>query len=149
MQAVIFIGVQATGKSTFYKEHFFNTHLRISLDQLKTRHREKVFVDACLQSKQSFVVDNTNPTIEDRKRYITPAKDAKFEVVGYYFESTIRDSIQRNQSRHGKEQIPVASIRNTYFRLQPPSLNEGFDTLYHVTIDLKGLFVVEPWIEEV
>ncbi|MBN1315005.1 MAG: hypothetical protein JXA42_06040 [Anaerolineales bacterium] len=38
MQAVIFIGIQATGKSTFFKERFFNTHVRISLDLLKTRN---------------------------------------------------------------------------------------------------------------
>jgi len=36
MEAVIFTGIQAVGKSTFYKEHFFTTHVRINLDMLKT-----------------------------------------------------------------------------------------------------------------
>jgi predicted kinase len=31
MQAVIFIGIQATGKSTFFKEMFFTTHIRINI----------------------------------------------------------------------------------------------------------------------
>ena len=62
MQAVIFIGIQATGKSTFFKERFFDTHIRIDLDMLKTRHREGIFLKACLQSGQKSVVDNTNLT---------------------------------------------------------------------------------------
>ena len=32
MEAVIFIGIQASGKSTFFKERFFNTHVRINLE---------------------------------------------------------------------------------------------------------------------
>jgi predicted kinase len=46
MEAVIFVGIQGTGKSTFYKERFFDTHVRINLDMLKTRHREKLLVQA-------------------------------------------------------------------------------------------------------
>lgn len=44
MDAVIFVGLQAAGKSTFYRERFFTTHLRISLDQLHTRHRERALL---------------------------------------------------------------------------------------------------------
>ena len=61
MEALIFVGLQASGKSTFYKERFFTTHLRINLDMLRTRHRERLLIGACLEAKQPFVVDNTNP----------------------------------------------------------------------------------------
>ena len=149
MQAVIFIGVQATGKSTFFKERFFNTHVRISLDLLKTRHREKIFLDACLQSGQKFVVDNTNPTIEDRIRYILPAKGAKFEIIGYYFESKLSASLERNQCRLEKQCIPDKGIVATYHKLQPPTVSEGFDKLFYVKIDPQGEFIVEEWQDEV
>jgi predicted kinase len=149
MQAVIFIGVQATGKTTFFKERFFNTHIRISLDMLKTRHREKILLNACLNSQQSFVVDNTNPTIEDRKRYILPAKQAKFEVVGYYFESKMNASLARNQQRLGKQRIPEAGIRAAYHKLQIPTPAEGFDKLLYVKIDPLGSFIVQEWQDEV
>ena len=99
MQAIIFIGIQATGKTTFYVQRFLNTHVRISLDLLRTRHREARFLDACLQTQQRFVVDKTNPTKEDRKRYIELARHAGYEVVGYYepsckvdFELPMRDA---------------------------------------------------------
>lgn len=39
MEAVIFVGVQASGKTMFYYERFFDTHIRLSLDMLKTRAR--------------------------------------------------------------------------------------------------------------
>jgi predicted kinase len=41
MEAVIFVGIQASGKSTFYCQRFFATHMRISLDMLRTRRRER------------------------------------------------------------------------------------------------------------
>ncbi len=145
MQAVILIGVQATGKSTFFKERFADTHVRINLDMLLTRHREKLILEACLKAGQSFAVDNTNPSVQDRQRYIVPAKNANFEVVGYYFESRMTDTLQRNQARFGKERIPMAGIRKTFYRMQVPSLSEGFDKLYHVKLDPQGLFVVEEW----
>lgn len=75
MEAVIFVGLQASGKSTFYKEHFFLTHVRVNLDMLKTRHREKRFLETCIETGQRFVVDNTNPSRAEREVYIRAAKD--------------------------------------------------------------------------
>jgi predicted kinase len=50
MEAIIFIGLQASGKSTFYKENFFNSHLRISNDLLKTKNRESRLIDFCIET---------------------------------------------------------------------------------------------------
>ncbi|AEV69291.1 AAA family ATPase [Acetivibrio clariflavus] len=149
MEAVIFIGIQATGKSTFYKERFFKTHIRINLDMLKTRIREDIFLDACIKAKQPFVVDNTNPSVEDRKKYIDIAKNAKFRVVGYYFQSNIADAIMRNEKREGKERISLAGIKSTHAKLQLPSPEEGFDELYYVKIGEENKFVVEEWKNEI
>jgi predicted kinase len=149
METVIFIGIQATGKSTFYKEKFFRTHMRINLDMLKTRNRENKFLDACIQAKQPFVVDNTNSTAEDRRKYIEQAKRAGFKVIGYYFQSGINEAVLRNKEREGKERIPLVGIRSTHAKLQLPDLNEGFDELYYVRIDEGNKFVVEGWRNEI
>lgn len=85
MQLIIFIGIQASGKSTFYQHYFYHTHLRINLDMLKTRHREKLIFEACLASKTKCVIDNTNVSAEDRARYIHQAKQAGFQIIAYYF----------------------------------------------------------------
>ena len=50
MEAILFIGIQASGKSTFFAERFFKTHVRINLDMLRTRHREELLVKACLEA---------------------------------------------------------------------------------------------------
>jgi predicted kinase len=148
-QAIIFIGVQATGKSTYFKERFADTHVRINLDMLKTRHREKLILEACIETHQSFVVDNTNPMIEDRRRYMVPAKAANFEVIGYYFQSKLTASLLRNQQRVDKQRIPMAGVMAAYRKLQVPTLEEGFDKLYYVHIDTQASFIVEEWHDEV
>lgn len=145
MEIVIFIGMQASGKSTFYKEHFFRTHIRINLDMLKTRGKERTLIDACMKAKQSFVVDNTNPTVEDRKSYIEAARGAGAKVVGYYFRSDIVECIERNNARISKERVPIIALRRTHLKLQPPTYDEGFDELYHVKICGANEFAVEEW----
>ncbi|WP_197529108.1 ATP-binding protein [Aeoliella mucimassa] len=40
MEVVVFIGLQASGKSTFYKQRFVDTHMRLNLDMLRTRYRD-------------------------------------------------------------------------------------------------------------
>lgn len=148
MEAIIFMGMQATGKSTFYKERFFKTHIRINLDMLKTRPKEKVLVDTCLKAKLSFVVDNTNPTVGDREWYIEAARGAGFKVVGYYFRPDIALCMERNRGRTDKERIPEAALWRTYSRLQPPTYDEGFDEIYLVTMSETGEFIVENWRSE-
>ena len=76
MEAIIFTGLQGSGKSSFYKERFFTTHMRISLDLMRTRNRERQFLALCLETGQRFVIDNTNPTRQDRAKYIEAAKEA-------------------------------------------------------------------------
>ena len=143
MEAVIFSGLQATGKTTFYKERFLNTHIRISLDLLRTRHREALFLRACFAARQPFVVDNTNITRDQRQIYIELSKQAGFEVVGYYFESEIKDILRRNQQRSGKAVVPKGGIFGMKKRLQVPIRDEGFDDLFKVTIQPDNTFLVE------
>ena len=144
MQMIIFTGVQASGKSSFYLLHLSHSHLRINLDMLKTRHRENIIFEACLASKTKLVIDNTNPTVEDRKRYIQRAKDAGFEVIGYFFETDLVSSLKRNAFRVGQANIPEVGVRATFKKLQPPHFNEGFDQLFHVKIIGNGEFSIQP-----
>lgn len=141
MEAIIFTGIQASGKSEFYLRNFFQTHIRINLDMLKTRHREKLILKACLEAKQSFVVDNTNPSIESRAIYIQLAKAANFEVVSYYFHTSAADSIERNQKRQGTARVPNVAIFTTQKKLEIPCKSEGFDRLYQVEIESRQFVV--------
>jgi predicted kinase len=146
MEAVLFVGIQGSGKTSFYRERFFDSHIRISLDMLKTRRREELLLAACLQGKQPFVVDNTNPLPTDRARYIEPARAIGFRVIAYFFETNLRDAIRRNNQRAGKQRIPVPGVASTFRKLQAPTMEEGFDELYTVRLSPVNTFLVETGI---
>jgi hypothetical protein len=88
-------------------------------------------------------VDNTNVTIADRARYIALARAAHFRVVGYYFPSTVEDARRRNAARSGKARIPIVGIYARQKRLEPPTLSEGFDALFTVTLSADQTFTVD------
>ena len=148
MEAIIFCGIQATGKTTFFKDKFFKTHIRISLDQLKTRNREDKFLHLCIDTKQPFVIDNTNPTKHDREKYISIAKNKQFKVIGYYFQSKIKDALLRNSQRQGKENIPAIGIQGTFNKLEIPKIEEGFDQLFYVELSDNN-FIIKEWTNEI
>ena len=147
MEAILFIGIQGSGKSSFFKERFYSTHMRINRDMLKTARRERAFVETCLRTQQPFVIDKTNPRREQRAEYIAPAKAAGFRVIGYYFKCSTREAIGRNERRTGKAKVPVIGILAAYKQLEVPTLDEGFDELYSVRLDAENRFVVEPATE--
>lgn len=141
MEAVVFCGVQASGKSTFYADRFFDSHVRINLDMLRTRNRERILLQACLDARQPFVADNTNPTAAERKIYVEPALAAGFRAVCYFFDVSTREAIGRNQ--HRARQVPVFGILGTYKRVEPPVLDEGFSQIFRVRPGEDDWFVVE------
>ena len=142
MEAVILVGVQGAGKSTFYRERFFDTHVRINLDMLRTRDRERQLLNACLDAGQSFVVDNTNPQASDRARYVGPARAKGFRVIAYFFDVPLRDAMQRNNQRKLRQKIPAVAVAGTHKKLERPSKDEGFDQIFTVQVAEPDRFVV-------
>lgn len=148
MEAIIFTGIQGSGKSSFYKEKFFNTHVRISMDLLNTRNKEKQFIEKCIELHQRVVIDNTNPTKESRRKYIKEFQDANYRVIGYYFQSKIDICLERNAQRIGKSKIPEIGILSTFKKLEIPEIEEGFNELYYVEIE-RGKFIIKKWENEI
>ncbi|NLN04696.1 MAG: AAA family ATPase [Clostridiaceae bacterium] len=147
MKAVIFTGLQASGKTTFFKQYFENEYVHVNLDTLKTRNKERLLLEECFEKNLKFVVDNTNPTRENRQRYISLAKEKGYKVIGYYFKSDINGCLKRNAIRNEKN-IPDKALFATHKKLEIPSFEEGFDELYYVHITDTG-FKVEDWTDEV
>lgn len=149
MEAIILIGIQASGKSTFCRQRLFDSHIRINMDMLRTRNRERLLLKACVEGRQAFVVDNTNPSRLEREPYIRAAKENGFSVVGYYFQSKASECLQRNAARTDKESIPEKGVLGTAKRLELPRYDEGFDKLYYVQIVGADEFSIVEWNDEI
>lgn len=148
MEAVIFVGVPGSGKSSFFKERLFNSHVRISLDLLKTRNREQRLLDLCLATEQRFAIDNTNPAKHERFAYIEAAKANRFKIAGYYFCSKVEECLRRNAARPADQRVPEVAILSSAKKLELPTFDEGFDQLYYVRLIESG-FLVEGWRDDV
>ncbi len=146
MDLTILIGLQASGKSTFYRARFAATHVHVSKDLMgHNRHkarRQQELIAAALAAGQSVVVNNTTPTVEERAPLIALGHAYGATVIGYYFESGAGASLERNKGREGAARVPDVAIFATVKRLQRPSYTEGFDRLYDVRIVGDGAFEV-------
>jgi len=147
LELVIFIGLQASGKSTYFRERFASTHELVSKDLFpnnRNRNRRQAqLIEAALGAGSSVVVDNTNPTVEDRQPLIRLGGEHGAKIVGYYFEATAREGVERNRLRAGKAKVPDVAIYATAKKLVPPSYSEGFDELFRVRLTGSS-FEVRP-----
>ena len=144
VEAVLFCGIQGSGKTRFYREHFFESHVRISMDMLRTRNRQRVLRAACLETLQPFVLDNTNASRAEREGTIAPALASRFRVVGYYFDVSTTEALARNEQRSEGRRVPISGLLGTWKRLEVPTLEEGFAELFRVRPHPHERWLVEP-----
>lgn len=148
-ECVIFIGLPASGKTTFYQRRFSGTHAHISKDLWpnvgRKDARQATLLRAALLAGESVVVDNTNPAVSDRAALIALAREFGARVVGYYFTAATREAVGRNRGRDARGRVPDVAIFTKAKRMSPPSFAEGFDELYRVSIGADNEFIVEPF----
>jgi predicted kinase len=151
VELVLLVGLQASGKSSFYRARFAATHGHVSRDNFPNNRnparRQAVLVEEALRAGRSVVVDNTNPTPEDRAPLVALGKALGAEVVGYYFESVLGECLERNRARAGKARVPDVALYVTASKLRRPSFAEGFDRLYHVRMSVGG-WDVRDWPDD-
>jgi predicted kinase len=146
VELVIFVGLQASGKSTFFRERFAATHAHVSKDLFRNNRdrnrRQAQLIEAALGKGVSVVVDNANPTVEDRMSLIRLGRRFGAKIVGYYFDSTVRQSIGRNRQRVGADQVPDVAVYATAKKLERPAYREGFDERFSVRMTGDSTFDV-------
>jgi len=151
MELVIFMGLQGSGKSTFYQARFAQTHAYVSKDLLRNNRqperRQRVLIQEAFAEGRSVVVDNTHPRVEDRVGLVALARAHGAQVVGYFFVPDLQGSLRRNALRVGKARVPPVALFATAKKLVPPSRAEGFDVLYRVEAASEGQFRVERWTD--
>jgi predicted kinase len=126
-EAVILVGLQGSGKTTWFRENFAQTHVHVSRDIQKTAAAEAALIADCLRKRSSFVIDDTNATRQARAPFIRGAKAAGYRVIACFFDVPVRTAIGRNNHRKDKRPIPVPAILKTAKQIEKPAIEEGFD----------------------
>jgi predicted kinase len=152
-ELVVFSGLQASGKTTFYRERFATTHQLVSKDAWpNARNREarqRLLIDEHLRAGRSVVVDNTNPTPAEREPLVAIARAAGARAVSYAFVAAVGAALARNASRTGRARVPDAGIYSVAKRLCPVLASEGFDQRFVVELADRGFVVTEILAAEV
>ena len=144
MELVVFVGLQASGKSTFFRERFAESRFAESYQHVSKdlfphnrnkNRRQEHLLRAALSAGRCVVVDNTNPTLEDRRALIGLGGEYGARIVGYFFDASVSECIRRNEVREGKARVPDVAIYATAKKLVVPSIEEGFDGLLRVRLN--------------
>ena len=144
MRTALFIGIQASGKSSFYERMLSPLdYIHVSMDILHNRNKEEALIRQCVTEGRNVAIDNTNPTRQERKRYLDIFRAAGCPVDSYFFKSVVRDCVERNRLRG--ETVPSKAIAATSNRLELPSKEEGYDRMYFVQMDGDGGYLIDDW----
>jgi predicted kinase len=127
------VGLQGSGKSTWVAAHLAGTHTVVSKDHWpnarRREARQRRVVAELLAEGRSVVVDNTNPTPEDRAALISVARSAGVPVRAVWVDTPLAVCRERNDARDGRARVPVPGLLGTAGRLVPPAVGEGFDAV--------------------
>lgn len=135
MELVILSGLQASGKSTFRRRRFPD-HVVVSKDLMRNNRRrerrQRQLVEEALGDGRSVVVDNTNPTEDERRPLVEIGRRLGARVVAYHFVPDMEASVTRNAARSGRDAVPLVGVLTVGRRLRTPTLHEGFDEVWLV-----------------
>ena len=147
MELILYCGLQGAGKSTYYKLHHIDTHIRLNLDMLRTRERERLLFEAAIQAKAKLVIDNTNPDVKSRNAYIQAALLARYKVICYWFCAPFEEALARNDLRTGKARVSRVGVASVAKQFTAPSYEEGFHEIHRVHNHDHHRFTLERLIE--
>ncbi|XP_071811636.1 uncharacterized protein F21D5.5-like isoform X1 [Apostichopus japonicus] len=138
-EVLLMVGFPASGKSTFVKKHLLqHNYVHVNRDMMGTWQKCVTACQASLKKGLSVAIDNTNPDVEARKRYIDCAKNAGVACRCFVFNVT-QDQARHNEKFRsltpaGKNHASISdmvfhSYKNKFIE---PKLQEGFNEVIRV-----------------
>ncbi|WP_308307447.1 AAA family ATPase [Streptomyces sp. ISL-10] len=147
LDVAVLVGLQAAGKSTFYRRCLADAYALVSKDLFPRSARNKQqrqmrLVAQALSAGTPVAVDNANPSPDEWQPLIALAHARGATATAYWFPPDVEGSLLRNAVREGGERVPDVGVRATLRRLRRPALTDGFDAVHEVRFDGAGGFRV-------
>uniref|UniRef100_A0A8D0GSH7 Polynucleotide kinase 3'-phosphatase n=1 Tax=Sphenodon punctatus TaxID=8508 RepID=A0A8D0GSH7_SPHPU len=126
----------ASGKSTFLKSHLLPAgYAYANRDTLGSWQKCVTVCQAALEAGKSAAVDNTNPDVESRRRYIECAQDAGVPCRCFLFTASLEQAKHNNKVRTQESIHSPVSIQPSLpgrSKYTEPALAEGFSEILRI-----------------
>lgn len=135
-EVIIMVGSPASGKSSFAKT-YFSKYIYINRDTLGTWQKCVAALEkALVQENKSAVIDNTNPDVESRKRYIEVAKKHSIPCRCFVMNTTEAQAKHNNVFRELTDPFHSV-IKDLIFsgyksKYVEPTMKEGYKEIVKV-----------------
>lgn len=140
-EVVVFVGFPASGKTTFYETMMKpEGYVHVNRDKLGSWQKCVSVCESELLKGRKVVIDNTNPDVESRSRYICCAKKHSVPIRCFQFMTSFAHSKHNNKFREltskDANYVKVSNIAfNSYkSKFIQPSTEEGFNDVIRIKI---------------
>lgn len=139
-EMILLVGPPASGKSRFCSK-YFPKYVRINRDTLKTKAKCIKAAKEALGMGKSVIIDNTNPTADNRAEYIGLLSSMgigdRVSVRAIVFDISKEMAYHLNQIRvimtkGERRAIPKVGFNMFYKRFQSPMKVEGIDEIVRI-----------------
>ncbi|KAJ8256549.1 hypothetical protein COCON_G00187010 [Conger conger] len=138
-EVVVAVGFPAAGKSTFFQKHLVpKGYVYVNRDTMGTWQHCVSACERALKEGRSVVIDNTNPDLDSRKRYLDACQKAGVSCRCFLFTATLEQAKHNNTFR---EMMPSqnkhAPVNDMVFysyknKFVTPSVSEGFSEILKI-----------------
>ena len=139
-EVVVFVGFPASGKTTFYETVMKSDgYVHVNRDTLGSWQKCVALCEQHLLKGGKVVIDNTNPDVESRYRYISCAQKHCVSVRCFQFMTTLAHAKHNNKFRElttnvGNKKVTEIAFNTFKSRFVPPSKTEGFSEVIKITL---------------
>lgn len=136
-EVVVCVGFPASGKSFFSKNYLVpKGYVHVNRDILGTWQKCVMLCEDSLKMHKKIVIDNTNPDVDSRKRYIDLCKQYKVPCRCFFFDLTfqhVRHNERFREMTDTSHQPINEMILNSFkSKFVSPAVSEGFSELIKI-----------------
>ncbi|XP_005173439.1 bifunctional polynucleotide phosphatase/kinase isoform X1 [Danio rerio] len=138
-EIIVAVGFPGAGKSTFFQTHIIpKGYAYVNRDTMGSWQHCVSACERALKEGKSVAVDNTNPDLESRKRYIDVAQSAGVSCRCFNFTASLDQAKHNNRFREmvpsATKHVPVNDmvIHSYKKKFVVPSLSEGFSEVLQI-----------------